>query len=193
MPYDRDSNKQSPSFKKPKIILGKNLIFRNATMEDAAFIFELRTHKKKSTHISKTSQDIKHQEIWLQKYDDDCKQVYFIILNKDGESVGTVRLYDIQGDSFCWGSWILKEGTPSVYAIESAMLVYYFALSLGFKKAHFDVRKGNESVWKFHERFGAQKTAETDIDYFYSISYESILQSLEKYKKYSANKPEIEY
>jgi RimJ/RimL family protein N-acetyltransferase len=197
MPYERDStdgsSKHLPSFKKPKIILGKNVIFRNVTVEDASFIVELRTHTKKSTHISKTSNDIKHQEIWLEKYSSDCKQVYFVILNKDGGSVGTVRLYDMQGESFCWGSWILKEGTPSSFAIESALLVYCFALSLGFKKAHFDVRKGNESVWKFHERFGAQKTTETDIDYFYSISHDSIMQSLEKYRKYLPQKLEIEY
>ena len=101
-------------------------------------------------------------------------------------------MYDIQNDSFCWGSWILKEGAASSYAIESALLVYHFALSLGFEKAHFDVRKGNESVWKFHERFGANKTAETADDFIYSISLEAIEHSLEKYKKYLPNGFSIE-
>ncbi len=175
--------KTRPIFNKPKAVIGQNLIFRNATINDAAFIVDLRTHEKKSKHISKTSNDLKRQEAWLEKYNHDCEQVYFIIQNKQDESVGTVRLYDIQDYSFCWGSWILKEDVPSSYAIESALLVYCFALSLGFERAHFEVRKGNVSVWRFHERFGAHKISETLENYLYSISYEAIRQSLKKYSK----------
>jgi len=179
--------KTRPVFNKPKAIIGQNLTFRDAMINDAAFIVELRTNEKKSAHISKISTDVKQQEAWLEKYSKDCEQVYFIILNKERERVGAVRLYDIQGDSFCWGSWILKEGAASSYAIESALLVYHFALSLGFECAHFDVRKGNESVWKFHERFGAVKASETNDDYLYNISLEAIQQSLKKYSKYLPN------
>lgn len=179
--------KTRPTLSKPKKVVGSNIVLRDATKEDAAFILELRTDSKKSTHISKTSNDLKQQEAWLEKYGNDNEQVYFIIFNKQDERVGTVRLYDIKNDSFCWGSWILKNGTPSSYAIESALLVYHFALSLGFEKAHFDVRKGNQSVWKFHERFGAQKVEETTDDYTYNISLEAIKMSLEKYKKYLPN------
>lgn len=173
-----------PVFRKPRKIVGNNLIFRDATKDDAAFILDLRTDAKKSTHISKTSSDVKQQEAWLEKYAADSEQVYFMILDRQLQPVGTVRLYDIVNDSFCWGSWILKDGTPSSYAIESALLVYHFALRLGFQQAHFDVRKGNQSVWKFHERFGAVKTGETPDDFLYNISRAAIVASLEKYKKY---------
>jgi RimJ/RimL family protein N-acetyltransferase len=173
-----------PVFKKPKALIGQNLIFRNATINDAAFIIEIRTDMKKSAHISKTSKDIKQQEAWLEKYSKDREQIYFVILNREQERVGTVRLYDKKNDSFSWGSWILKDGVASSYAIESALLVYHFALSLGFERAHFDVRKGNESVWKFHERFGAVKTFETNELFLYSISLEAIKKSLKKYRRF---------
>ena len=182
-----------PVFRKPKKVIGNNLIFRDAIKEDAAFILELRTDSKKATYISKTSKDLKQQEAWLENYRNDNEQVYFIILNKQHERVGTVRLYDNKNDSFCWGSWILKDGTPSSYSIESALLVYHLALNLGFEKAHFDVRKGNQSVWKFHERFGAKKVGETTEDFIYNISLESIQISLNKYKKYLPNGFSIEY
>jgi RimJ/RimL family protein N-acetyltransferase len=174
------------------MLLGHQLSFRDAVVSDAAFILELRTHATKSAYLSKTAHDVQLQEAWLTKYQMDDSQVYFIIQDQNHERVGTVRLYDIQGDSFCWGSWILKEGAPSSYAIESALMVYRFALSLGFQKAHFDVRKGNESVWKFHERFGAQRIRETDLDYFYTISRVAIEQSLDKYRKYLPNGPTLQ-
>jgi len=176
-----------PIFKKPKVITGNNISFRDAEIEDSAFIIELRTDTKKAAFISKTSNDLKYQETWLKNYKNDNEQVYFIILDKDNRRVGTVRLYDRVSESFCWGSWILKEGVPSTYSIESALLVYHFALSLGFEKSHFDVRKGNHSIWKFHERFGATRTKETDTDFFYDISHSAIKSSLEKYKKYLPN------
>ena len=176
--------KTYPILKKPKEVIGNNLILRDATKEDAAFVLELRTDPKKAKYISKTSNDLKQQEAWLQNYCNDSKQVYFIIFNRQKEKVGTVRLYDTKNKSFCWGSWILKKGTPNSYAIESALLVYYFALSLGFKKAHFDVRKDNQSVYKFHERFGAKKIEENKYNFIYNISLEVIKKSLKKYKKY---------
>lgn len=182
-----------PVFRKPKTVVGNNLIFRNATIDDATFILELRTDNKKATHISSTSNDLWRQEAWLEGYKNDNQQVYFIITNNDNERVGTVRLYDSKNDSFCWGSWILKDGLPSSYAIESALLVYEFALSLGFEKAHFDVRKGNQSVWRFHERFGAKRIEETASDFIYNISLDAIKLSLKKYEKYLPGRYAIKY
>ena len=185
--------KTYPTFKKPKEVIGNNIIFRDALKEDATFILGLRTDPKKAKYISKTSNNLMQQEAFLEKYSKDSEQVYFIIFNRQNERIGTVRLYDPRILSFCWGSWILKDGTPSSYVIESVLLVYHFALSLGFKKAHFDVRKDNSSVCKFHERFGAKKVEEDNDNFFYKISPEAIKISLEKYKKYLPNEFLINY
>ena len=111
-------------------------------------------------------------------------QAYFIIEYQDAP-VGTARLYDPQGESFCWGSWILHSSRPSQAAMESALMVYAYAVDhLGFTAAHFDVRKGNERVWQFHERFGAVRTAESDLDYFYQLDGKAIAASRERYRRF---------
>jgi hypothetical protein len=74
--------------------------------------------------------------------------------------------------------------SPSFYAIESALVVYIFAKSLGFKESHFDVRKQNISVWKFHERFGALKKSETAQDFLYRLSNLAMLNSINRYSRY---------
>ena len=176
-------------FIKPQKIIGKNVVFRDANKDDAEFILQLRTDPVKGKYLSHTSSALNVQVAWLEKYENDNTQVYFIIEDKNGERFGTIRLYDKNEDSFCWGSWILREGRPSGFAMESALMVYYFALSIGFNKSHFEVRKNNESVWQFHERFGAVRVAETDEDYTYNISLEAIQNSLEKYKKYLPETP----
>lgn len=173
-----------PRYVKPKRIAGHKLQFRDAEPTDAAFILGLRTDPAKSRYLSTTSNDVAKQVSWLEAYARDDSQVYFIVEDLQGASVGTVRLYDARGDSFCWGSWIMKDGMPGNYAIESALMVYRYALSLGFTRAHFEVRKDNASVWRFHERFGAVKTGETEHEFLYAISSEAIAAALEKYARY---------
>ncbi|EOI5817498.1 N-acetyltransferase, partial [Cronobacter dublinensis] len=91
------------------------------------------------------------------------------------------------------GSWVIADSAPSNTAIESALLVYYYGLKLGFSKSHFDVRKGNSSVIKFHERFGAKRTSETELDILFEITKEDIENSLIKYKKYLPENVRVEF
>lgn len=46
------------------------------------------------------------------------------------------------------------------------------------------MRKGNERVWQFHERFGAVRTAESDLDYFYQLDGKAIAASRERYRRF---------
>jgi RimJ/RimL family protein N-acetyltransferase len=61
------------------------------------------------------------------------------------------------------------------------MIYAYSADHLGFQASHFDVRKGNERVWQFHERFGARRTGETDLDYLYSIDIAALRESRQQH------------
>lgn len=99
----------------------------------------------------------------------------------DGVPCGTVRIYDLKDDSFCWGSWILNENKTRYAALESAFLVYKFAFDkLKFKKSHFDVRKGNDRVISFHEKMGAVRTGETELDLLFEITKEAVSRTKER-------------
>lgn len=183
----------SPRIRKAKLVIGKSLVFRNADTTDADFIFSLRTNERKSRHLTAVSSQLSDQLEWLKRYELLENEAYFIIENTSGESLGTVRLYDSAITSFCWGSWIVKDGAPQSVAIESALMVYVYALdSLGFDCAHFQVNKDNESVWKFHERFGATRVAENDVEFEYVISNVAIRESMKRYKRYLPEKLTVE-
>jgi hypothetical protein len=144
---------------------------------DADFILSLRTDEIKSRYLSATSADIRAQPAWFESYASATDQAYFIIEYQD-EPIGTIRLNDAQEGSFCWDSWIVKDGRPSQSAMESALIVYAYAVDhLGFEATHFAVRKAIEPVCKFHERFGATITMTTDVDNFYSLSHQVIEES----------------
>lgn len=174
-------------------VMGASLTFRNASIEDAKFILSLRTDVQKSRFLSPVSSELAEQEAWLKHYAGANDQAYFIIEDQT-EPIGTVRLYDPQGDSFCWGSWILKSNQPNHAALESALMVYAYAVDhLGFAAAHFDVRRGNERVWKFHERFGAVRTAESELDYFYRLDFRAIEASRHRYRRFLDGSVKVEF
>lgn len=181
-----------PQIRKAALLRGRTIRFRDATVEDAGFILGLRTDAEKSRHLSSVSGRLDDQRDWLRRYAEGSGQAYFIIEDAEGGPLGTVRLYDAQGDSFCWGSWILAGDAPAA-AIESALLVYAYAIDvLGFRAAHFQVNRGNERVWAFHERFGAVRVAEDELEYRYTLSLDAIAASRKRYGRYLPLSPAVE-
>jgi len=180
--------------RKARRITGHTLAFRDVSVEDAEFILSMRTDIRTSRYLSTTSPHLANQQEWLRKYAESAKQAYFIILSHQGEALGTVRLYDPIGDSFCWGSWIIKNGAPPTCAIESTLMVYDYALEfLGFSQTHINIRKSNRSVRLFHERFGGKKVGETLDDDLYVIEREAIIASVSRYRRFLPSSIKVEF
>jgi RimJ/RimL family protein N-acetyltransferase len=175
----------APRLGKARRVQGKTLVFRDAAVDDAGVILGLRTDELKSRHLSRTSGALADQQAWLAGYGQRDGEAYFVIESLAGEKLGTVRLYDAQGDSFCWGSWILSDAAPSSAAIESALMVYAYALdTLGFTNAHFQVNLANERVCAFHERFGAQRVSQDDVEIEYTLANAAIREAMKRYARF---------
>ena len=170
------------------LLSGKNINLRTVEIEDAEFIYNMRQNQNKTKYLSKVTGTVESQKEWIKNYkqrEKDKKEFYFLIESKNSEKLGLVRMYDFNNDSFCWGSWLIKENAPKTTAIESALQIYEFGFyKLGFERSHFDVRKENNKVVSFHQRFGAKIIDEDSLDYFFNFEksdYEIIKQ---KYKRY---------
>lgn len=165
----------------------KTVKLRLIEEKDAEFVLSLRVDEKYNKFLSAVNADVEAQKEWIRNYKVDEKegvQFYFIIERLDGTPCGTVRIYDLKEESFCWGSWILNEEKTKYAAIESAFLVYDFGFeSLGYNKSHFDVMKGNEKVISFHEKMGAKRTGEDEENFFFIIEKEDIRKSKERLVK----------
>lgn len=154
---------------------------------DAEFILKLRLDEKYNQFLSSVNPNLQAQKDWIKKYkisEQNREQFYFIIELLDGTPCGTVRVYDLRPDSFCWGSWILNEDKTRYAALESAFLVYQFGFeNLGFSKSHFDVRKGNDRVISFHQKMGATQTGESDLDYYFEITNDAVSAAKQRLKE----------
>ncbi len=170
------------------IICCKNLNLRTVAIEDAEFIYNMRQNQNKTKYLSRVTGTVESQKEWIKNYkqrEEEKKEFYFVIESKDKRKLGLVRMYDFQDNSFCWGSWLIKEDAPKSTAIESALQIYEFGFySLGFEKSHFDVRKENDKVIAFHQRFGAKIIDEDELNYFFNFEKSDYEITKEKYKRY---------
>jgi RimJ/RimL family protein N-acetyltransferase len=167
--------------REPMNLQSKTVKLRLIEEQDAEFVLKLRLDDRYNQFLSSVNPSVEAQKEWIKQYKNDESegiQYYFIIERIDGTPCGTVRIYDLKDDSFCWGSWILNEDKTRYAALESAFLVYQFAFEhLNFTKSHFDVRKGNDRVISFHEKMGAVKTGETELNLLFEITKEAVAQT----------------
>ena len=169
-------------------LVGKNIKLRSVELDDADFIYKMRQNEVKTRFLSKVTGTVESQKEWISKYKQreyEQKEFYFVIESKSKEKLGLVRMYDFKDNSFCWGSWLIKEDAPKSTAIESALQIYEFGFyKQCFKRSHFDVRKGNDKVISFHQRFGAKIVDEDELDYFFNFEKSDYEIIKEKYKRY---------
>ena len=159
-------------------LYSRTIKIRPVREQDAGFILKLRLDERYNEFLSSTSADVESQIAWIRRYKEDEEkgiQFYFIIERLDNTPCGAVRIYDLRSESFCWGSWILNEDKTKFAALESAFLVYKFGFNnLGYGKSHFEVMKENKKVISFHEKMGAIRTGEDEMNYYFEIEKKSV-------------------
>jgi RimJ/RimL family protein N-acetyltransferase len=174
----------APQIRRTPAIQGWSVVLRDVEESDAEFILSLRLDPARNQFLSPVPDDLERQRAWIRGYHASSGQAYFIICDRQLRPLGTVRVYDAVGDSFSWGSWILKQGVPPTAAIESALLVYRLGLAWGFDASHFKVHRANTSVVQFHESFGAERTAETEEEIFFRLDRAAIERALKRYARF---------
>ncbi len=166
---------------------------RPAKLDDSEFLLGLRLDPSRNQNISETNGELGAQLSWMQAYEmreSEGIEAYFVI-EVDGLPSGCLRLYDyrISEDSFSWGSWIIKPGAPPTAAYQSAILIYDLAFgALRFSRSHFDVRKANVSVWKFHEKMGAKMVHEDTRNRFYEYAVEDYRSARRRLQKFTQSR-----
>lgn len=153
---------------------------------DAQYIHSLRMDSRLGKFLSKTVPDVSAQCAWISEYKKREKrkeEFYYVVETLEGKACGTIRLYNIIGDTFVCGSWILSGEYPVSAPIESLGLIYQLGFEkLGLKCCLLDVRKKNERVLKIHTGLGALITGEDELNYYLKFSHEAYRSMKQKFK-----------
>jgi len=161
---------------------GIRLSLRPVLPDDASYIHGLRTDPMYNSHLSTVTGTVEDQRAWIKAYklrEAAGSEYYFVIERKDGLRCGVVRLYNITGDRFTWGSWILDENKPIKAALESAVLSFGAAFDrLGLAVADIDVRKENARAIAFYRRFGMQEMRQDASNIYFEYSHRQFAADL---------------
>lgn len=162
-------------------IEGENFRLRPVTIEDAAFIIELRTNPERARFIHPISSSVSDQARWLEQYFERSGDYYFIIEHsKTARPEGTIGIYELDATRMCaeWGRWIVRPG--SLAAIESAVLIYKVAFTLlDLEMVYCRTVTENAKVVLFHKIFGLTSAAKLPVHFqLNGIAYDAIEQRM---------------
>ena len=154
---------------------GSCLRLRLVTPEDAEFIHGLRTDPTYNEYLSSVTGTVEDQRAWIDSYKtrEVAGEEYYYIIERcdDGRPCGVVRLYDITGGRFTWGSWILDANKPPKAALEGAVLSFAVGFErLGINLAELDVRRANSRAIAFYRRFGMTETGQDAENLYFELS-----------------------
>ncbi len=154
--------------------------------EDAEFIVSLRTDEKLARYLHATDDSVDKQVEWIKQYKirEASGEDYYFIYEKDGQTIGVNRIYDIkyEQEQVTAGSWICKsDGMLSIYTIMILRDIIFDLM--GAKYDYFDVRKGNKKVQRLHEMCGANKVSSDELNYYYCLTSDAYKQNKEQILK----------
>jgi hypothetical protein len=172
------------------------LTFSSVKVEDATFIYELRTNEKLALYLSATSAKIEDQENWIRGYEEREKKglEFYFLCHQENDKYGLNRIYDLTNETFEIGSWIFKEHLNESIPILGDLAVRSFGYSIltsEKKYCTFNVRKKNVKVLRYHKMFKPEIVSEDEENFFFKLSEENFniqKQKLLKILGYDNNK-----
>ena len=157
------------------------LNFRLVVDEDAEFIVELRTHEKLARYISYTDNSVENQVKWIINYklrEAKGEEYYILFEDENHGKLGLVRIYNIKGNSFTAGSWLVKPDCDELVGLKSDLFILKFSFDeLKLENCYIDIRKENKKLVRYHKMFFKQINEDEHNIY--------LLMDVDAYKKKS--------
>jgi len=161
-----------------QIIKTNHVVFREATTEDASFVYTLRRFDSRKM-LTDIPEGVVHQENYLKNMKEIPRlfstQRYLIV--EDGITqapVGTVRLTELTDPSrMGWESLIIKEGSRPQVAIDVIVSVYKICFEELSRPllGPWKILKTNSHMMRMHAIMGfAKPVGENDSFYWYAVT-----------------------
>lgn len=145
------------------VLTGKHVYLKAVEEADAEFIIKLRNDENISKFLPRIPMDIIGQIKWIKYQQSLENDYYFIIWDILGNRIGTISIYDINGDLGESGR-TASFGNP-IQNIEASILLLDFSFDvLGLKKIICHVFKDNHSVLRYNEKLGYEWVGEKCVN-----------------------------
>ncbi len=167
-----------------KPIEGKYVTLRSCTEEDAEFTLGIRQDPDFVDCFPPLDITLDQQKAWINKQREKPGDYFFVVWDKDGNRIGTISIYGVEGKRAESGRLAIK-GTNPFQALEAQILSFRFAFGeLGLECIDAYIFADNERALRFNKQFaGRRKAPEIDENGNEIIRIENWKEDFEKVDK----------
>lgn len=135
-----------------KIIRGKFVDLRSITLEDAEFSYAIRMEEK-NRMVGQPASDLEQQKKFIEWQMKQPGDYYFVVLNKKGERIGLIGVYDIH-DGIGEVGREVSDGTPMEAMEAKVLLEDFYREVLHLKKATGVIYLSNKKQLSIQKKLG---------------------------------------
>ena len=140
-----------------RVIEGKYVDLRSCTEDDAEFTREIRRDPEFSKFFPALDNTIEQQKSWIKHQREKEGDYFFVVWNKAGNRIGTISIYDVEGEYAESGRLAIKSNNP-FEAIEAQILSFRFAFGvLGLNCINGYIFADNDRAIRFNKQFAGKQ------------------------------------
>ena len=126
----------------PEVIHGMFVDLRSITLDDAEFSYNIRADKRNRDTVGQLAPSLEAQKNFIRWQMQEPNDYYFVVLNKKGERIGLVGIYDIRGDIGEFGREV-NVGEPAEIMEVGIVLATFCINVLHLKKISYVIYANN--------------------------------------------------
>lgn len=167
-------------------LIGKYIELKSVDIEDAEFTLQIRQDPMFVKFLPRVNNTIEQQKKWILTQREKSGDYFFVVINKQGNKIGTIGVYDIDTNRPESGRLALKGDAYENF--ETAFLLYEFAFyRLNLIQLYGCVYKENKRANRFNAQFGVKIIREY-VDENGKDMFEVIITK----EDFASMKPELE-
>lgn len=135
------------------VIGGRYVELRSATVEDAEFTLAVRQDPEFNKYLPRVNSTLEQQKAWISRQRVKKGDYFFVVWDKAGNRIGTISIYDIEGDHAEAGRLTMRGN--AFQSIEAQLLSFHFGFNdLGLKNIVSYLYAENARALRFTQQFG---------------------------------------
>ena len=137
-----------------KELEGRYVVLRSCTEDDAEYTRALREDPEFVKFLPPLENTVEEQKAWIRHQRQKEGDYFFVVWDKEGNRIGTISIYDIEGDHAESGRLAIKGSNP-FQGLEAQILVFRFAFGqLGLSYVDGFIFADNDRAIRFNKKFG---------------------------------------
>ena len=165
-------------------IAGRYVELRSCNEDDASFTRDIRKDPEFVKFLPEVNNTLEEQKEWIRRQREKDGDYFFVVWDKEGNRIGTISVYEVNGDHAESGRLAIKGSNP-FQGIEAQILIFRFAFEvLGLQCIDGFIYADNERAIRFNKQFGGkQYPPETDENGRVIVRFEIWREDFEKVDK----------